>query len=168
MSWANAAVLYGGFLTVWLIGVAAVLLFHDERTRAWKGVERRVHTRILEELPMGVCLTTGGGTILYSNNAEGAILGYEPGELFAKDVNSFVSSTEAELAFEDLIDRLPPNQTWHGELALTKKDHSFFNVPSWVTNLEVAGKFFRVYIHNPFTRHEHPAVLEASRRVNGS
>lgn len=150
--WASAAILYGGFLTVWLIGVAAVLLFHDERRRAWKGVERRVHTRILQELPVGVCLTTGGGTILYSNSAEEAILGYEAGELFTKDVNSFVSPTEAEPAFEDLIDRLPPNQTWHGELALTKKDKSFFTVAAWVTNLEVAGKFFRVYIHNPYSR----------------
>lgn len=165
--WANAAVLYGGFLTVWLIGVAAVLLFHDERTRAWKGVERRVHTRILEELPIGVCLTTGAGTILYSNHAEAAILGYEPAELFAKDVNIFVASAETEPAFDDLIDRLPANRSWYGELALTKRDRSLLTVASWVTNLEVAGKFFRVYIHDPFSRQAEPPVLETATRVNG-
>ena len=166
--WANAAVLYGGFLTAWLIGVAAVLLFHDERTRAWRGIERRVHTRILEELPIGVCLTTGAGTILYTNHAEGAILGYEPAELFAKDVNTFVSPAGTDPAFDDLIDRLPPNQSWYGGLALTRSDRSLLTAASWVTNLEVAGKFFRVYIHDPFSRHASSPVLETATRVNGN
>jgi len=166
--WANAAVLYGGFLTVWLIAVAAVLLFHDEKVTAWKGIERRVHTRILEELPIGVCLTTEAGTILYSNHAEGAILGYEPAELFAKDVNTFVSTAETDPAFDDLLDRLPPNRSWYGELALNKSDKSFLKAASWVTNLEVAGKFFRVYIHDPFPRQAQPPVLETARRENGN
>lgn len=166
--WANAAVLYGGFLAIWLVGIAAALLFHDERTRAWKGIERRVHTRILQELPVGVCLTTGGGTILYSNCAQDAILGYEPGELYGKDVNALVSPTPAEPAFEDLIDRLRPNQTWFGQLELLKKNHALLELPSWVTNLEVAGKFFRVYIHDPYSRQVQPAALEALSRVNGN
>lgn len=166
--WADSAVLYGGFLTIWLIGIAAALLFHDERTRVWKGVERRVHTRILQELPVGVCLATSGGTILYSNNAEDAILGYEPGELYGKDVNGLVSPTPDEPAFEELIDRLRPNQTWFGHLELVKKNRALLQLPSWVTNLEVAGRFFRLYIHDPYSRQASPAVLEAVRAVNGN
>ena len=163
---AGAAILYGGFLTLWLVGVAAVLLFHDERARAWTGVERRVHTRILQELPIGVCLTTGSGVILYSNQAEDALLGYEPGELIGRNVAGFVSPTDADPAFDDVIDRLPPNQTWSGELGLHKKDKSFVEAASWVTNLEVAGKFYRVYIHNPDSSPVPGAILEAAGRVN--
>ncbi|HEV2425771.1 MAG TPA: PAS domain-containing protein [Terriglobia bacterium] len=166
--WANAAVLYGGFLTVWLVAVAAVLLFHDERTRVWKGIERRVHTKVLQELPIGVCLTTGGGTVLYSNSAQDATLGYEPGELYGKDVSALVSASPAEPAFDDLVDRLLPNQTWYGELELTRKDMTSLRVASWVTNLEVAGKFFRVYLHDSFSRQVHPEVLEIAGRVNGN
>ena len=163
---AGAAILYGGFLTLWLVGVAAVLLFHDERARAWTGVERRVHTRILQELPIGICLTTGGGVILYSNQAEDALLGYEPGELIGRNVAGFVSPTDADPAFDDVIDRLPPNRTWSGELGLHKKDRSFVEAASWVTNLEVAGKFYRLYIHNPEPRPVPAAILEAASRVN--
>lgn len=163
---AGAAILYGGFLTIWLVGVAAVLLFHDDRTRAWTGVERRVHTRILQELPVGVCLTTGSGVILYANQAEDALLGYEAGELIGRNVGGFVSPTDADPAFDDVIDRLPPNQTWSGELALYKKDRSYLEVASWVTNLEVAGKFYRLYTHNAASRLVHPAMLETAGSVN--
>ena len=121
---------------------------------------------VLQELPVGVCLTTGSGVILYSNQAEDALLGYEPGELIGRNVAGFVSPTDADPAFDDVIDRLPPNQTWSGELGLHKKDKSFVEAASWVTNLEVAGKFYRVYIHNPDSSPVPGAILEAAGRVN--
>ena len=147
--WANLTITYGGFLFLWLVGVAAFLLFHDERAHAWTGVERQVHTRILEDLPLGVCLATSAGTLLYANRAEDAILGYEAGELIGKNVIDLHSASDAESAFAEVVDLLPPGQTWSGELNLRKKDQALLKSASWIMNLEVAGKFFRLFIHDP-------------------
>lgn len=136
---------------IWLIGLAAFLLFHGDRARAWKGVERRVHTRILEDLPLGVCLTTESGTIVYANHAEDATFGYETGELIGKNVTRLHPSDGAEPVLREVIDRLGPSQIWSGELARRRKDTTTPNVTSWITNLDVAGKFYRVFIHDPYS-----------------
>lgn len=159
---ASATVTYGGFLMIWLIGVAAFLLFHDERARVWTGVERRVHTRILEDLPLGVCLTTDAGTILYANRAEDATFGYQSGELIGKNVNGLHPPHDAEPAVGEVIDRLGPSQIWSGELPLLRKDNTTLRAALWIMNLEVAGEFFRVFIHDPYSWRGSQTILQPS------
>src|ERR1019366_8750503 len=78
---------YGGGLLIWLVGVAAFLLFHDEKARVWAGGERRVHTKVLEVFPLGVSVTTNEGIIVYANPAEEALFGYSAHELLGGNAN---------------------------------------------------------------------------------
>ena len=141
---------FGGLLAAWLVGVAAFLLFHDEKHRAWAGVERRVHTRVLESLPLGVCLSTEGGAILYANHAEEAALGYSQGELIGQNVKRLHASNgeSGEPEIEDIIDRLGHTETWPGELAIRRKDGSTSRTAAWIMNMDVAGKLYRVFVHS--------------------
>jgi len=141
---------FGGFLTIWLVGVAALLLFHDEKRRAWSGMERRVHTRVLETLPLGVSLSTEAGAIVYANQAEEAAFGYDEGELIGQNVTRLHvcgrDGTEPDI--EEIIDRLGHAETWSGELTIRKKDGSTARTAAWITNMGVSGKFYRMFVHN--------------------
>ena len=141
---------FGGILAIWLVGVAAFLLFHDEKARAWTGVERRVHTRIVETLPLGVCLTTVSGGVLYTNPAEEAIFGYGREELIGKDATGLHEPLlpGTGLSVEETIDRLGPGQTWFGDVTIKRKDGAPLKTHAWITNIEVAGKLYRLFVHN--------------------
>lgn len=147
---AQAVNTFGGILAIWLVGVAAFLLFHDERAHAWTGVERRVHTRIIETLPLGVCLSTVAGGILYANPVEDAIFGYEREGLIGKDVARLHGPLPADpnLTVEETIDRLGPGQTWSGEVTIKRKDGAALKAQAWIMNMEVAGKLYRLFVHN--------------------
>lgn len=69
----NTLIKYGGVVMIWVAGVAALLLFYDDAGRFREGVERRLHTDILESLPLGLCLTTASGSVLYANRSRAKI-----------------------------------------------------------------------------------------------
>ena len=146
-SWVNT---FGGLLTIWLVGVAALLLFHDEKRRAWSGVERRVHTRVLETLPLGVSLSTEAGAIVYANHAEEAAFGYDGGELIGQNVIRLHApgSDGTDPDVEEIIERLGPTESWSGELTIRKKDGSTTRTAAWVMNMGVSGKSYRMFIHD--------------------
>ena len=141
---------YGGGLLIWLVGVAAFLLFHDEKARAWAGVERRVHTKVLEVFPLGVSVTTDTGVILYANSAEEALFGYEPRELIGGSANRLhaLDEEEGKNTVNEILGRLGLNKVWSGQLPLRKKDGTILKTASWIVNMEIPGKIYRVFIHN--------------------
>jgi PAS domain S-box-containing protein len=141
---------YGGGLLIWLVGVAAFLLFYDEKARAWKGVERRVHTKILQTLPLGVSVATDSGIILYANPAEEALMGYQPGELLGNNATLLhdLEGPSRAQTVNEILDRLGSDRVWAGELPVRKKDGTIRKVPSWVMNLAVPGKVYRAFVHN--------------------
>jgi PAS domain S-box-containing protein len=147
---ANMFTTYGGGLLIWLVGVAAFLLFHDEKARAWKGVERRVHTTILQTLPLGVSVATDSGTILYANPAEEAILGYGQGELLGNNATLLhdLEGKDGEQTVSEILERLSSGRAWSGQLPVRRKDKTIHKTPSWVMNMDVPGKVYRVFIHN--------------------
>lgn len=147
---ANMLTTYGGGLLIWLVGVAAFLLFHDEKARAWKGVERRVHTTILQTLPLGVSVATDTGIILYANPAEEAILGYGRGELLGNNATLLhdLEGKDGEQTVSEILGRLNSGRAWSGQLAVRRKDKTIHKTPSWVMNMDVPGKVYRVFIHN--------------------
>jgi PAS domain S-box-containing protein len=148
---ASNAVTYGGGVVIWLVGVAALLLFHDDKARAWTGVERRVHTRILETLPLSVCLTTHSGTILYANPAAEDLFEHAPGELVGTNVACLHASGGEgdQRTVEEIFDGLVADQVWSGDLRIPKKDGAVLEAASWIVNMGVAGKLYRVFIHQP-------------------
>ncbi len=141
---------FGGFLLIWLLGLAAFLLFHDDKIRKWAGVERRVHTKVLETLPLGVCLTTESGLILYANSAEEALFGYEPGHLVgrnAKDLHGTGEGGEGE-SLTDVFEHLDPLQVWSGEVPVRLKDGTTRRTSVWIRNMEIPEQVYRMIIHN--------------------
>jgi PAS domain S-box-containing protein len=156
LRFANGVNTFGGFLMIWLVGVAALLLFHDEKRRAWSGMERRVHTRVLETLPLGVSLSTEAGAIVYANHAEEAAFGYDEGELIGQNVKRLhvCGNDGTEPDTEEIIDRLGHAETWSGELTIRKKDGSTARTAAWIMNMGVSGKFYRMFVHDQDRQHE--------------
>jgi PAS domain S-box-containing protein len=150
MHLANTFTTYGGGLLVWLIGVAAFLLFHDEKARAWAGVERRVHTKVLEVFPLGVSVTTDAGIILYANPAEEALFEYRAGELLGGNANLLhaLDEEEGKHTVSEILERLGLNKVWSGHLPIRKKDGTILKTASWIVNMEIPGKVYRVFVHN--------------------
>jgi len=147
---ASAFTTYGGGLLIWLVAVAAFLLFHDEKARAWQGAERRVHTKVLEELPLGVSVTTDAGVILYANASEEALFGYKPGELLGGNANLLhaLDKDEGKQTVNEILERLGMNKVWSGQLPVRKKDGTVMKTASWILNMETPGKVYRVFVHN--------------------
>jgi CHASE3 domain sensor protein len=110
---------YGRVVTIWIVGVAALLLFYDDSERFRGRVEKRLHTDILESLPLPVCLTTETGSILYVNPAAEAAFGYKPGELVARNVALLHdASSGSEPSLAEVFARLTPHEMWCGQLPI--------------------------------------------------
>ena len=146
---AEMTTVFGGGLLVWLVATAAFLLFHQERARVWAGVERRVHTKVLQILPVGVSVTTDTGVILYLNPAEESLLGCNPGELLGKDATKLhdLDGPASEPIVNSILERLDANEVWTGELPVRRKDGTIQKTPAWVMNLEFPGKIYRLFVH---------------------
>jgi PAS domain S-box-containing protein len=141
---------YGGGLLIWLVGVAAFLLFHDEKARVWAGVERRVHTKVLEVFPLGVSVTTNEGIIVYANPAEEALFGYSAHELLGGNANPLhaLDEEEGKHTVNEILERLGLNKVWSGQLPIRKKDGTILKAASWIVNVEFPGKVYRLFVHN--------------------
>lgn len=115
----DTLVKYGGVVTIWIVGVAALLLFYDDSDRFRERVEKRLHTEVLESLPLAVCLTTETGVILYANPAAEAAFGYKPGELVARSVAVLHDASGAgEPSLAEVFARLTPHEMWSGQLPI--------------------------------------------------
>jgi PAS domain S-box-containing protein len=150
---ADVLTTYGGILVIWIVGVAAFLLFHDEKKRVWDGMERRIPSKVLQTLPLGVCVTTDSGLILYANPAEEAVFGYDPGELVGKNVTLLHApdGVGADRNVSAIFERLESAQIWSGEIPIVKKDGTTHKTGVWIMNMEVPGKLYRVVVHNYYT-----------------
>jgi PAS domain S-box-containing protein len=135
-------------VALWLIALAALLLYRKSSEQKWAGVERRMKERILESLPLGVCLTDDHGIILYTNPAEDSLLGYKQDELrgrFLANLESQPFEDRDRLA-EEIVNHLQAEGSWSGEFVAVRKDHSTFNCRTRAVNMEVPGKQYRLFL----------------------
>ena len=146
---ANTLVKYVGVLTIWMIGVAALLLFHDDRATFRGRIEQRLHSDILESLPLGVCLASESGVILYANPAAESSFGYKPGELVARNVESLRESSEAgsDPRVAEILEQMFGHEIWSGELSLRSREGEIVRMDSWISSLRVGGKDCRLLVH---------------------
>jgi PAS domain S-box-containing protein len=146
---ANMLVKYLGALTIWMIGVAALLLFHDDRATFRGRIEQRLHSDILESLPLGVCLASESGVILYANPAAESSFGYRPGELVARNVESLHESSAAggDPRVAEILEQMFGHEIWAGELSLRTREGEIVRADSWISSLRVGGKDCRLLVH---------------------
>lgn len=138
---------YGGVVTIWIVGVAALLLFQDDTDRFRGHIEKRLHTDVLESLPLAVCLTTESGAILYVNPAAEAAFGYKPGELIARNIALLHDANGGmEPSLAEVFARLTPHELWCGHLPIRTKDGDAVREASWVASVRVGQKECRLLV----------------------
>lgn len=137
-----------GILALWLIALAALLLYRKSSEQKWAGIERRMNARILETIPVGVCMTDDSGIILYSNPAEGALLGYSQEELLGRYLVHLASQPDADRdrLLEEINDRLRAQGSWMSEFVAVRKDQSTFRCFARAVAVETPEKAYRVFV----------------------
>jgi PAS domain S-box-containing protein len=140
-------------LALWLIALAALLIYRKSSRQKWEGIERRINARILETLPSGVCLTDDNGIILYTNPAEDALLGYKQGELMGRFLANLESQPfeDRDRLAEEIVDELRARGSWSGEFVAVRKDRSTFRCRTRAVAMEVPGKQYRLFLQESAT-----------------
>jgi len=144
-------------LGVWLVLLAALLLYRDARARKWSGIERRLYSRVVEMLPMALCLMDDVGLIFYANPAADTLFGYEPGGLVGRHVTALhPSREEGTRFFEEALECVSVRGTWTGEFASRTKTGGAFTCLAHASNMDVPGKVYRIFLYEDAA--ERPSV----------
>ena len=135
-------------LALWLVALAALLLYRKSSKQKWEGVERRIKARVLETLPLGVCLTDDHGIILYTNPAEDTLLGYKEGELMGRFLANLESQPfeDRDRLAEEIVNQLQAHGSWSGEFVAVRKDRATFKCRTRAVAMEVPGKQYRIFL----------------------
>ena len=143
-------------LGLWLVLLAALLLYRDARVRKWSGIERRLYSRVVEMLPTGLCLVDDVGLIFYTNPAADAVFGYEAGGLVGRHVTSLhTSREEGTRFFEEVLESVSIRGTWAGEFASRKKNGDTFTCFAHASNMDVPGKVYRIFLYEDASERPH-------------
>lgn len=132
---------------LWLVALAALLLYRNASEKKWTGIERRMHSRLLETLPVSVFMVDENDLIFYANPAHEALFGYDSGDLIGRHASILqgASRDEADHPFAKISEELTLHGNWAGELECRKKDGTTFSCLVRGKNLELPGKVYRVF-----------------------
>ncbi len=145
---ANKLAPIAGVLAIWMVLLAALLLYRDTARRAYAGVERRIQTRVVETLPLGVCLVDENGLIIYTNAAQDALFGYEPGGMVGRHVTAAHNAPrgEGDDLFDQAMEELKSQGSWRGDFVAKRKNSTTFNCVSQAVTMEMSGKMYRLFL----------------------
>ncbi len=145
---ANTLSPISGVLGLWLVIVAALLMYRDAKQRSWRGIERRIQTGIVETLPFGVCLADEHGLIFFTNAAQDSLFGYEPGGMIGRHLTVLhnVPRAEGDDFFDEAMRQLAERGEWRGEFPGRKKNGTSFTCVSQAVTMELSGKSYRVFL----------------------
>ena len=134
-----------------IIGASAIARDITAQKRAEH--EMKLQTLVLERMLEGVSLADENGIILYTNPAENAMFGYEPGELYGQHVKvqNAYPPEENERIVAEVIEHLKNHGTWSGEWRNRRKDGSEFLTSSRITALDVGGRMYWVCVQEDIT-----------------
>ncbi len=135
-------------LGVWMVLVAAMLLYRNATQLAWKGIERRIHTRLVETLPFGLCMVDENGLIFFTNPAQDRLFDYQPAELVGRHLATLhiTRRGEGEALFAQALQELAERGEWRGDFLARRKNSTTFKCICQAINMELAGKFYRVFL----------------------
>lgn len=134
-----------------------------ERKRTEEALQ--MQASVLRRMLEGVSLSDVNGVILYTNPAEDAMFGYEPGELIGKHVtvlNTYPPEENSRIV-EGVIEQLKAKGSWEGEFSNRRKDGSPFTTFAHITALELSGKKHWVCVQADITERKQ---AEESLRVS--
>lgn len=139
---------FAAVLSIWMVLVAALLLYRDSTRRVWAGVERRIHSRVFEALPFGICVVDEHGLINLTNPAQDNLFSYPQGGLMGRHVTVLHNSPrgEGEELFEKAMQELGQRGQWRGEFPARTKDGKNFNCLCQAATMDLAGKPHRVFL----------------------
>ncbi len=111
------------------------------------------HTRLLDGMLEGVCLSDESGTIRYTNPAEERLFGYQRGELLGRhlSVQSAYPPEEDEVMSSQVTEQLKTVGSWSGEWSNRKKDGTPFTTYVRVTDVELDGCNYRMSVREDVT-----------------
>ncbi len=100
-----------------------------------------LYRALLESMTEGVSLSDEAGVIVYTNPAEDALFGYEPGELVGRHVSVQNAYPEEEnhRRVAEVIAQLKAHGHWQGEWLNRRKDGSTFVTASRITAVDLDG-----------------------------
>jgi PAS domain S-box-containing protein len=113
----------------------------------------RMQARVLENMAEGVFVADPSGIILYTNPAEDAMFGYEPGELIGRHVSVLRASTSEENGHfvAHITEQMKTRSFWAGELQNRKKDGSVFTTDARITTVDRSGQQHWVCVQEDVT-----------------
>jgi PAS domain S-box-containing protein len=145
---ANRLAPIAGVLAIWMVLLAALLLYRDTARRTYAGVERRIQTRIVESLPLGVCVVDEAGLVLYTNSAQDLLFGYEPGGIVGRHITALrkpASTADIEI-FDRAMDELRSEGSWRGDFVAQRKNTTSFNCVAQAVCIDLSGKPHRMFL----------------------
>jgi PAS domain S-box-containing protein len=124
----------------------------------------KMQARVLESMDEGVSVSDEKGFILYTNSAEDAIFGYEPGELVGKHVTiqNAYTPEENQRIVASVLEELKINGYWNGEWHNRRKDGTHFYTYSHITSLDLGERRVLVCVQRDIT--EEKRYKEALQR----
>ncbi len=150
-------------------GFIALVVDISEEVEAQE--QLRIQARVLESMSEGVSLSDADGIILYTNPAEDAIFGYEPGELTGRHVSVQNAYPEEEnrAIVQNIIEQLQTKGFWSGEFQNIKKDGTPFITHARITALDMSGRTYWVCVQEDITDEKSAQqALEYQHRINST
>jgi PAS domain S-box-containing protein len=125
----------------------------------------QIYRALLDNLSEGVSLSNASGTIVYTNPAEDALFGYDPGELLGCHVSVQNAYPEDEnlRRVDEVIAVLRSQGQWEGDWLNRRKDGSVFVSFSRITAVEIEGQPHWLCVQRDVT-----AQREADQRLRDS
>lgn len=148
----------GSILAIWLVALAGLLVHCQSVEKKWKGVERRVHTRILETLPFGVCMMDAAGFVLYTNRALDEMTGFKPEESVGRYFANLHAHPreERDRLIEEITERLQSGGIWEGEFAGLRKGGKTYRCVARAVVIDIAEKPHWVFLQEDLGKLETP------------
>ncbi|MBC7389499.1 MAG: PAS domain S-box protein [Opitutaceae bacterium] len=113
----------------------------------------RMQSTVLESMNEGVSVSDSSGIILYTNESEDQMFGYDRGELIGKHVsvqNAYPPQENEEIV-SMVIGELKSKGIWEGEWKNIKKDGTVFHTYSFISTLSLENKDLFVCVQRDIT-----------------
>jgi PAS domain S-box-containing protein len=148
----------GSILAIWLVALAGLLVHRQSVEKRWKGVERRVHTRILETLPVGICMMDTAGFVLYTNRALDEMTGFKPEESVGRYFANLHAHPreERDRLIEEITERLQSGGIWEGEFVGLRKGGKTYRCVARAVVIDIAEKPHWVFLQEDLGKVEAP------------